>query len=1236
MIQVNCPMSGCDSGPIEIEDKLQRFECPKGHKLYYRNKRVHVMANVLRGGLGEFLGFQRRVQLNVVNVEVPKESKQDKARELRNTATVKAIKELAPNYQPDEVGSFPEGYSEQIDKQTKRVGSGHGTVFKPVLVALKDVEKSPVEPNLSKLESAAQHYLDDVQKREDEGKIKGKPFKPDKVAQKKIDTCREAIEKVRKLRLYREIQEEFSKLPDPPRTKDEEMVVNRLRAKLIVESGGSSPLGEDDGKGASESFFLTDTKTKEKAFIFKPSDGEFVAGYGWEKGGGAPREVSVSAVNEVLREKVGLDCGVSPTTFISIDNPNVATKNNGGNPKRSGAIQSFVKADPELTAKLDPTRFEQYDKDFINEIPAEEIEKVAILDFVTLQMDRQESNLLVSRDEEGKPRLTPIDAGNALPSRKAFEASRRMFSNNALFKGDEGGKKFSEEALQKILAINENDVLDGMKKANEQMAVIDPSAGQAIGNENMEMTRRSIRFLKKAAAQLTKAEIADAYANLFQDVLDAAPEDVDAAIEKAIKTQLEKPAVTKQVDEFAGALEAFMELGWPKDEFLTMKRENPTRLLKILQQRRECPAALAEIDKIVSEVGAEQIGNDLLSTKSLGDRLSKVRNRKNELETSALLNDPEIAKAMKKSGWDFSVTDEENNTRKLVLADQQVTHIKRFQAYMAAGGDKALKERKLNVGKMTVAQKIYESLGGDVEIDRLDRLGYNPYKGSKIAIRISDLEAFKEFEALGGEEKYVQLGCPQNKEIDLPARVKLIKQKLLVFGDTDVKVGGATVMLEKLEKLFERIASTKEKCTNVENDLLKKRPLYTRFDQESAQPMEEEAKQQRLEQIDVEDLEVSAVMKNFGKWNRDIISPWKTLQGLIKTENLGNDKRIKQVNRQVTQAYDAYVAAFGAAQDLGQDYLDLLRRLRKRTKGEAPTPESTVEDIEKLNQQMTSSTFGAATKVHQQLLEVQKIQSLVNEVKDKTDEFGEEQWDEVADWDTKVRQAFEIAKANYRATLRGKDNLSDFVKPWPNEQSVSLAAAPVAEAIKKAGEEYASLEKIVETVLQMIFQMEHGQSPEGIVGEGVPQELQENPPQQNEIEEEVKEQIVDSEENSLEDKETEVEEIDVKEPTDTNEEFTKLCEILRKEVVSPEHFRDWVLGGKNSDRRSKLKIEEKDAKTFCDFWAEANQKLTSNINEDVERLVDRATTLALAISSEGRVTELFSDIVSAQLRKFDN
>ena len=482
-------------------------------------------------------------------------------------------------------------------------------------------------------------------------------------------------------------------------------------------------------------------------------------------------------MNEAFKNSVGIDCGVSQTTLVQVNNPAVATERNGKNPVRTGAVQNYVKSDPALSAKLDQNK-EGYDKKFIDRIPAEDVEKVAILDFATLQMDRQASNLLVQQDANGQPRLVPIDAGNAMPSRKAFEASRRMFTNNAVLAGDEAKKPFSAEALAKIEDIDETAIVAAMKKANADMAAVDPTAATAVEDETIEMTRRSIQFLKKAAKQLTKAEIADAYALLFHEVLDAKPNRVNAAIDAAIKTQLAKPAQVDAVTKFPNAMNRFDELGWPAAEFNSMLSENPARLLDILQKGTECPARLAMIAEMIKKVGLKNFDPDPNTIANVNKRYLEVRNASENARYAEVLADPELEKKMKKMGAEFVTVNAKSGEKKpLTYAAGKAEIAERVNAYYAAGGDDELKRRGKSPSKLSFLEKCFEAQGGDAKIEELKRLNLNPYDGDKVEYKIGEIEDYKEYVALGGDEEYVRVGGAQNKEVTLDNRVKLILQK---------------------------------------------------------------------------------------------------------------------------------------------------------------------------------------------------------------------------------------------------------------------------------------------------------------------------------------------------------------------------------------------------------------------------------------------------------------------------
>jgi hypothetical protein len=65
-------------------------------------------------------------------------------------------------------------------------------------------------------------------------------------------------------------------------------------------------------------------------------------------------------------------------------------------------------------------------------------------------------------------------------------------------------------------------------------------------------------------------------------------------------------------------------------------------------------------------------------------------------------------------------------------------------------------------------------------IARLKAEGMNPYVDGPFDAKIGEIQDYNEFIRLGGVEEYVRLGCPQNKEITLDNRVKMMKRKQLL------------------------------------------------------------------------------------------------------------------------------------------------------------------------------------------------------------------------------------------------------------------------------------------------------------------------------------------------------------------------------------------------------------------------------------------------------------------------
>ena len=149
-------------------------------------------------------------------------------------------------------------------------------------------------------------------------------------------------------------------------------------------------------------------------------------------------------------------------------------------------------------------------------IPDEDVQKIAILDFVSLQADRNCGNILI-QDQGGQKKLVPIDGGFSFPSPETFKAfSVGMASNgqvgpNRALKGAENAvsqlpqsnKPFTPAMLKVIADMKPDQIVAQMKQATldlendapELKGTVDPKCFDAVG--------RSIKFLQKAAKHLT-------------------------------------------------------------------------------------------------------------------------------------------------------------------------------------------------------------------------------------------------------------------------------------------------------------------------------------------------------------------------------------------------------------------------------------------------------------------------------------------------------------------------------------------------------------------------------------------------------------------------------------------------------------------------------------------------------------------------------------------------------------
>lgn len=338
------------------------------------------------------------------------------------------------------------------------------------------------------------------------------------------------------------------------------LMVKWCRVKVPEEHGESASFVINDGNG-------------KPAFIFKPQQGEEPQ-EGFPEGGGAPRELLMSHVGDLLKSRVGLDCHVCKATCVELNGDQFRHKKHG-EVGGVGALLEFAENDGSMTSfvggkfqekvrkqkrqelqqqgvtdmkEIERAEISEYHKQTeqrLRTIPAEDVHAIAVMDFVTLNLDRQADNLLV-KDDHGTIRLIPIDAGNALPS--AWDRTTGMTSlpkpkgegpssmGNCIAQLPHMHQPFSKEMVKKILKLKSEDIAGAMRKDYRNLVKAHPELKDKISDETFTMVEKSIEFLCVACKELTPYEISLAYGMHLGPVMAAKdPVELQSAIENAIE-----------------------------------------------------------------------------------------------------------------------------------------------------------------------------------------------------------------------------------------------------------------------------------------------------------------------------------------------------------------------------------------------------------------------------------------------------------------------------------------------------------------------------------------------------------------------------------------------------------------------------------------------------------------------------------------------------------------------------
>jgi hypothetical protein len=574
---------------------------------------------------------------------------------------------------------FNAGGAKNFEKENLKAGKE----FKAFLEALKTAEAAKGKPNrnemnqaLSDLEAKANAYLQHYYSNDlNDKQRKGKE------SLRKRSICETTLKWISHWRLA----EEITSLGNPPWDPRMEQKAAEVYAKLLFEEGEKTA-SLNESAGGSGSWWLEktvwgdkpgdDVKLKRK-FIFKPIDSEEGI-HGFPKGGSAPREVLGKAFSDLVLGSTGIDLGVAETHLISVDN-NMLPDNEGNvdqekPQQRTGSLQHFAKSEGKIEGELQDFALKK-NPNIYKEIPKEECQKIALMDLMTLNMDRHGGNVMLSEktDENGKksPALIPIDHGLILPSRQGLNERRTKMgkTHNVLENMPVKDEKFSPEILQKLDLLDPEAVMKAMQASLQTMKDGHPGRNfdDLIPAENLKLQKRAIQFLKRAAKELTVSELFNTLVVDMEGVFDTPDNQMEAGFDKAIAAAKERGAARRELAQMDDAAlnkmtDEIHALGWcPQlnERSFSFRSwdlwlDNYGALaLKIWKGKVENPETRKEINKLVAELGGPgKVGFQMegVSLKEVVTKLQEEVERRSKLSPKEVKEKDEkldaVAKAM--------------------------------------------------------------------------------------------------------------------------------------------------------------------------------------------------------------------------------------------------------------------------------------------------------------------------------------------------------------------------------------------------------------------------------------------------------------------------------------------------------------------------------------------------------------------------------------------------------------
>ena len=474
---------------------------------------------------------------------------------------------------------LPQGMAENIGKQKL----AKDPQFQTYLDALQKLEnakrgvdpKKPVPANLvaaiqlacAGAVSAAQAYLahhendlTDQQKTSNDGKLRQQ-------------YCQEGIKTASQYALAVELDVAGKPTERAPWDRETEMRMLGAQAQFAYEQGNKALTStkEEGGAGKSSSYWVRSKSLDEvgqeigsgtkdakgsRAYIFKPMDGEDAPDgvKDHQPGAGAAKEALAYSNAQLFATQTGIDLKVPPTTVVSMGQYALKGGDLAG-PPLIGSVQQLAGGTTTDVNGLSPETF--------NKVKATEVQKMALLDLMSLSIDRHGGNIMVDTTDPDDPKLVPIDHGGTLPSRESFSTAKgRMggvgidaFAENALpvnvlLLMPSAFEPFDPEILAGLDKLDPDAIAADMKQQLATMDHAHPGLGSAgkVGDESINMARRAMMFTKKAASTLSPAEIQLALTRRGEELFDAATDTLfDTVADQIIADAVPKKAALQEM-----------------------------------------------------------------------------------------------------------------------------------------------------------------------------------------------------------------------------------------------------------------------------------------------------------------------------------------------------------------------------------------------------------------------------------------------------------------------------------------------------------------------------------------------------------------------------------------------------------------------------------------------------------------------------------------------------------------